>query len=82
MTQADLREGLKDPGLEGHRLLVSGSSKLYSLLTCMPIGGVRTLAGNASVGYIEVIRTKYGSQQRRCVPDSIDAAKLQGTVWA
>ena len=78
MTQAELREGVKDSRLEAHRLMVSGSSKLYFLLTCMHIGGVRTSEGNAAVGCIEVIRTKYGSQQRRGVP----ASKLQGTVWA
>lgn len=78
VTQAEFREGVKDSRLEGHRLMVSGSSKFYFLLTCMHIGGVRTSEGNASVGCFEVIRAKYGSQQRRCVP----ASKLQGTVWA
>ena len=62
MTQAEFREGVKDSRLEGHRLMVSGSSKFYFLLTCMHIGGVRTSEGNASVGCFEVIRAKYGSQ--------------------
>lgn len=80
-TGRPLRRSERFKTRRAQRLVVSGSSKLYFLLTCMHIGGVRTSEGNASVSCIKVIRTKYGSQKRQRVPASIEAAKLQGTVW-